>query len=120
MKITELKYDIPNFSKIYKITDFEYFFDIYNVNSIYRFNLNNSIYFDVNQDSFLYYTLTTDMHWPLISYKIYGTPRLAWLLMKINNVTAKNVFKKIPAATTLKYLDTDLVQKIINTYISNG
>ena len=37
------------------------------------------------------------MHWTLISYKIYGTTRLAWLLWKANNVQMADTFKvKMP------------------------
>ena len=50
-----------------------------------------------------------------MSYIIYGTTRLAWLLMKLNKVKAADVFAQLKAGTTVKYLTKDIVQKIIET-----
>jgi hypothetical protein len=37
--------------------------------------------------------------------------------MKINNVSTQNIFNIVPAATTIKYVDINIVKKIINSYI---
>lgn len=77
-----------------KITDFENYLNIYEKNRKYYYNLNNSIYFDVDTSRLETYTVTSNAFWPLISYKIYHTTRLAWLLCKINNVSTKDIFKQ--------------------------
>lgn len=45
MKITDIYYD----SDI-KITDFENFFDVVNVDGMYKYNLNNTMYLDIAED----------------------------------------------------------------------
>lgn len=117
MKLTDLNTIIPNYSKTFTTTDFEQFFNIYKIDNNYQFNFNSTLYLNINQDMLLFYTLVGDMHWPLISYQLYGTTRLAWLLMKINNVSTQNIFNIVPAATTIKYVDINIVKKIINSYI---
>ena len=47
------------------------------------------------------------MHWTLLSYKLYNTTHFAWLLMKINDVNTKDVFKKLRAGDIVKYLPAD-------------
>lgn len=59
------------------------------------------------------------MHWPLISYIIYGTTRLAWLLMKLNNVDVKDMFTPKCASETVKYVNKETLPqlvKVINGY----
>jgi hypothetical protein len=76
-----------------KAMDLENFFNVYaDKNGNFVYNLNNSIYFNVQKGSLDEYTLSHDMHWTLISYMLYGTTRFAWLLMKVNNITAENIF----------------------------
>lgn len=113
MKISDIKNKINNYNSVYKFTDLDNFFSIYEYNGNYNYNLNSTIYLNINESLLKKYVLTCDMYWPLISYKIYETTRLAWLLMKLNNVEAKDVFKKIKATTTIKYIDTNYVQEII-------
>lgn len=99
-----------------KVTDFENLLNIYkDSNGNYYYNLNNTIYFDVNPDSIQYYICSTDMHWTLISYKLYGTTRLAWFLMKINDVKPKDAFKVVPVTTKIKYVSTTDVQHALES-----
>lgn len=98
-----------------KVSDFENFLNVYDIDNKYIYNLNSTIHFNVNDSEFLTYITTTNAHWPLISYKIYGTTRLAWLLMKLNNVTSKNLFDILPAATKVKYIDQEIVKDILKT-----
>lgn len=95
-----------------KISDLENMFDIYldNKNN-YKYNLNNTIY--LNDLNIQYYILSTEAHWTTISYLLYGTTRLAWLLMKINNISAKDIFKKKYQGNIIKYISESNVQEII-------
>lgn len=109
MKIFELE-EVPEYLKI---TDFENFFNIYNVKENAQFNLNSTLYLNIQDNLLEKYILTHNMHWPLISYKIYGTTRLVWLLLKINNIQTKDIFKIRMAAETIKYLPIQYVQQDI-------
>lgn len=100
--------------KYLKITDFENFFDIHqDKNDRYFYNLNSTLYFDVDENSLLEYTCTINMHWTLISYKLYGTTRLAWLLWKLNNISPADIFKVKHPGEKVKYLDKQYVEGIV-------
>ena len=98
-----------------KITDLENMFDIYvdkNLNNM--FNLNKTLYIKIDKDSLPIFQCTHPMHWTLISYKIYGTTRLAWLLWKINDVSIEDSFKARQPGDIVKYLPKKLVNSIIS------
>lgn len=109
MKIYELEQS-PDYLKI---TDFENFFNIFDINGNVQYNLNSTLYFNISDDILEDYTLSTNAHWPLISYQIYGTTRLAWLLLKINKIQTKDIFKIRCAAETIKYIPIQYVQQNI-------
>lgn len=116
MKITDITQQIDNFNDVFKITDLEHMFNVYqDSNSNYKYNLNTALYIEAPDSRCSHFTVSYDCHWPLVSYNIYGTTRLAWLLMKLNDVKATNVFMKIKAGTTVKYLAKETVQNIIDT-----
>ena len=72
----------------------------------WQYNLNSTFYLiDIPDSVCNWYICPTDMHWPSISYKVYGSTRLAWLLMKLNNVKDQNVFDQVQAGTRVRYLD---------------
>ena len=53
----------------------------------WQYNLNSTFYLiDIPDSVCKWYVCPTDMHWPSISWKIYGSTRLAWFLMKLNGV----------------------------------
>ena len=98
-----------------KSSDLENLFPVFSAKlNRYMYNLNMSLYVDVDPEKLSTFTLQHDMHWPLISYHIYGTTRLAWLLQKVNNVSTKDIFKVRCAAEKIKYLEKDQVARIIN------
>lgn len=98
------------------ITDLENMFSIYaNGKQQLKYNLNQTLYLNIDESTKKIYKLKHDMYWPLISYKLYGTTHLAWLLMKVNNVPAKYIFSKIKAGANVKYIDTELVHSIVQT-----
>ncbi len=80
----------------------------------YYFNLNTTIVIEPGTEYKLY-DLKQDLAWPLVSYKLYGTTRAAWILMKINEVKFEDVFKPVKSGTKIKYLDTNQIQMIANT-----
>ena len=113
MKITDLKSQYENYYDVIKMTDLEHMFNIYeDEHNDYRYNLNTTLYVDaLSHDT---YTLNHDLQWPTVSYKLYGTTRLAWLLMKLNDVKAADVFQYVKAGQTIKYLPTNDVQQILD------
>lgn len=115
MNRTKLKdIDLDNKYEWNKISDLENMFNIYqDDDQNLKYNLNQTLYLNVNPSSLLTYTLKHQMYWPLISYKIYGTTHLAWLLMKVNRVPAKYIFSSINAGANVKYLDKDIVKNIL-------
>lgn len=116
MKINDIAKEIDNFNDVCKITDLEHLFNVYqDSKGNYKYNLNSTLYINANDSDCSYFTVTHDCHWTLVSYIIYGTTRLAWLLMKLNKVKAADVFAQLKAGTTVKYLTKDIVQKIIET-----
>lgn len=118
MKLKDIAIDIENYQNYSQIADFENFLDVcYNKKSQkMNFNLNSTVYFNIDESQYLYTTVSADLHWTIISYNIYGTTRLAWLLMKLNAVNAENTFCLVRAGTKIRYLSKELVQDIIKSY----
>lgn len=115
MKIYELPLNesesINNFLRMY---DLENIFNIYKTDdNNYIFNINNTIYFNIDEQSINTLVLDYPSHWTLISYKIYGTTRLTWLLWKLNGINKDNIWKIQDAGTKIKYLNVDIVENII-------
>jgi hypothetical protein len=107
---------IANLDSTIDITDLENFFEIYeDSQKNYRYNLNETIYINIDKSDCEEYRLTTEAFWPLISYKIYQTTRLAWLLMKINNVEGNQIFDKKKPGDIIYYLPKETVEQIIET-----
>ena len=103
MKLNEL--DIGNINGYLKITDLENIFDVFTDkrdNAV--FNLNESLYINVDPSVLPEHICSSEMHWTTLSYILYGTTRLAWLLMKINNVDAKDVFVSKKPGERIRYL----------------
>jgi hypothetical protein len=108
MKISEL--EPTNYDEIYKITDFEHFFNVVlDRRDNYVYNLNETLYMNIADDGVSYYKLTYPMQWTLISYKIYQSTRLVWFLMKLNSIGPKDVFRTLPAGSVVKYLPVETV-----------
>lgn len=98
-----------------KIVDFENFFDVYEdsntVGNPYFFNLNSTVYIEgIHTNNF---TLKHDMFWTTISHVLYGTTRLWWVLMKINDVRMDKTLDVVKAASTVKYIEKDEIRKIL-------
>lgn len=109
--------DLPIDSEVeyVTITDLENFFNVHqDEDGNYFYNMNYTMYFNGDKTRLPTFTLTHNMFWPLISYKIYGTTRLAWLLMKINNVHVSDAMRIRRAGEQIKYLPSDKVQGIVS------
>jgi len=103
MKKKDVYDNIPGY---WKTTDLENLFDInQDSREMYGFNLNENLYIDVPESAIRIYDCQyAEMHWPLISYTLYGTTRLAWLLMKLNGVKAEDTFLPKRSADPIKYI----------------
>lgn len=98
LKIKDLDY-----TDYLKVADLENMFNIFSDDEgRLLYNLNETVY--VNSGGAPEYTVTYDSQWTLISYKIYGTTRLAWLLMKLNGVELPEAFRPVKAGTAVKYI----------------
>lgn len=96
--------------------DLENFFNVYtDRKQNYFFNLNSSLYLNVDKSILSKYVLTYNMYWTTISYMIYNTTRLAWLLMKLNNVNAINLFQMKKTGDIIYYLEKTMLNEIIDT-----
>ena len=83
----------------------------------WKYNLNSTFYLvDIPDEVCQWYTCPTDMHWPSVSWKVYGSTRLAWFLMKLNNVRDLNLFDQVKAGTKIRYLDYG---QFVHTMLSN-
>lgn len=117
MKIYDIETDVEGADTFLKVTDLDNFFEVYqDKKDNYVYNLNSSIYFNFQDANNLpVFTCTHDMHWPLISYHLYDTTRLAWLLLKVNDVHPKDVFKIKHAGDKIKYIAKDHAEEIVRT-----
>jgi hypothetical protein len=94
---------------------YENFFNVYETDQGFRFfNIlkNISVFSSNNSEIEEEYTADYTDTWYSISYKVYGTLNLWWLVCLYNNVT--NPFEKIKARTLIKVLKPDLVGIVIS------
>ena len=109
--------DFKDGDKSRRITDFEHFFEVYlDRHGNYAFNLNQALYFRFDPAKLQKYQCKHDMFWPLISYNLYKTTRLAWVLMKVNNVDVDSMFKPVLAGQSVSYISKDTIQQILATF----
>lgn len=106
-KVQDFKDDVDNYSSVIRITDFEHFFNVYEDKKRGKeaYNLNATLYFSADPATLLSMTLQHTAYWPQISYMVYSTPRLAWLLMKLNGVKAGDMFKPVQTGTKVVYVN---------------
>lgn len=108
--------DTDNILKL-KVGDLDNFFSVHRDKfNRYVANLNETLYLDVPTSELNLFIPDYDIHWPLISHKIYGTTRLAWLLIKINKVTPNSIFDKVPAGMPIYYLSPGNVHVILEQF----
>lgn len=112
MKLVDL--DIDEVNSYLKITDLENLFDVFiDKRQNVVFDVNKTLYIDVDPSKLPEFVVDTPMHWTLISFKIYGTTRLAWLLWKLNRVDARTIFDAKQPGEKIKYLPKHYVDGIV-------
>ena len=83
----------------------------------WQYNLNSTFYLiDIPDEVCQWYICPTDMHWPSIAWKVYGSTRLAWFLMKLNDIRDQNIFEQVKAGTKIRYLSYG---KFVSTMLTN-
>lgn len=98
-----------------KVTDFENFFNIYVADGkYYLYDLNSTLYISFKSSNIKEFILKTDAQWPLISYLIYDTTRLWWLLCKLNNINIKNIFDIQPTGKKILYMDKHDISNLLD------
>lgn len=111
MKLIDIEQENYN-----KIVDLENLFSVYlNKKDDYFFNLNETIYVNIDKRNLKTFVVDHALDWPVISYRLLKTTRLAWLLMKLNDVKQRDIFKKILPGTIVYYPDETIVSKIAET-----
>jgi hypothetical protein len=97
-----------------KVTDLETMFSVYlDKRGNYALNLNEGLYLSFQKSKLPHMKLDHDLFWTTISYKIYGTTRLAWLLMKINDVKADQIFDIQRTGTDIYYIPKENMNRLL-------
>ena len=99
-----LKENYENIFNLYKDQDGAYFY-----------NLLQSIQVDLKKmpnSAFRVYNTKYGDTWPLISYKVYGTPNLWWAILIANEIT--NPLKRLEPGTEIKAFVEEVVSEIIS------
>ena len=104
---------LPNLSR----TRYENIFKVFKVlkdkdNSYYFYNINNKVMLPENLDDNVYSTIAISRNtaWTTLSYKLYGTIDLWWLIFLINK--PKDIFLA-RSGETYKYIKIDYLNDVI-------
>lgn len=95
-------------------TRYENIFKIYtDADGLPFYNLNKSVNFPNNLDPELFGVLRYDSatQWPILSYKLYQTIYLWWMITEANKI--QNPFILPPVGTTLRYIKPEYVQYVL-------
>lgn len=112
--INLLELNNEDINSILKITDLENEFDIYqDKRGNLVFDINRTLYINVDKSILLTFLCDCEMHWTLISYRIYGTTRLAWLLWKLNDVGPDTIFNAKNPGDQILYLPKQYVDTLV-------
>ena len=103
-----------------KYVDLENMFNIFSTKSDdYIYNLNETLYLYVPKNRLKIFRPDHEMPWTLISFKLYESPRLFWLLIRLNNVQLKDVFKLVKPGDPVYYIDKIDVETILESLIDD-
>jgi hypothetical protein len=105
--------DIVSLPKLQN-TRYENIFKIYSdIDGLMYYNLNRSINFPNNLDPSLFNTVRYDTptQWPILSYKLYQTIYLWWMITEANNI--RNPFIQPKVGSSLRYIKPEYVQYIL-------
>lgn len=105
---------LPSLSR----TRYENIFKVFKIlkdkdNSYYFYNINNKVMIPVNLDDNVYNTIeiSRDTAWTTLSYRLYGTIDLWWLIFLINK--PKDIFLA-RSGETYKYIKIDYLDDILS------
>jgi nucleoid-associated protein YgaU len=114
-----LQNDIDSLPKL-ELENFENILNIYqDINGYYYYNLLESLVFPDNlpDNYFLDYTVLYEDTWPLISYKVYGSIKLWWLIAYANKVINPITFLK--PGTVIKIPKQSVATEILSDLLTN-
>lgn len=107
------KLKISDIDQSVRFVDFENLLDIYvDSRDNYMFNLNSTVYLEGLKCKM--YKPSHDMFWTTLSYELYKTTRLWWVLMKINDVGMDRCMEPVRAAEEVKCLEDSEMQALLN------
>jgi hypothetical protein len=97
-----------NIFKMYKENDNDQFF----------YNITKKIVLpkNLNPDQFIFYPIRKSMPWTMVSFNLYSTIELWWLICLVNDI--KNPVVQPKAGTFVKALKADLVNSVLNNITS--
>jgi len=105
---------VPQLPKL-QSTRYENIFKVhFNEDNLPFYNLNRSINFPNNLDPSLYSVVVYDTptHWPIVSYKLYQTIYLWWMITEVNNI--RNPFILPEPGSTIRYIKPEYVQYVLS------
>ena len=100
---------------------YENIFKVYAKGEKYIYNILRRVDIDLNSadpSTFAEAPLQIESPWTNISYHVYGTVDLWWLIYICNKDIFKNPLQMVPGGTKLRVIKTDKLQSILNE-ISN-
>ena len=101
---------------------YENIFRVYAKDQKYIYNILRRVDIDLNSAdpaTFVEMRLKTEAPWTNISYQIYGTVDLWWLIYICNKDIFKNPLHLVPGGTMLRVIKTDKLQAILNEISSD-
>ena len=103
-------YRYENIFKIYETEEL----DIYEDKNFYMYNIVKKIHLpdDLDNSFFEYFTLNKNIPLTTISYKIYSTTYLWWLIMLVNKII--NPYKDLPVGKKIRYIKPEFVKIVID------
>lgn len=103
-------------SELTNISEYKYenLFQVYSLSSYYFYNILNRVTFpsDIDGDFFDYYTVDKSLPWTIISYNVYNTIDLWWLICALNGIENPVAFPE--RGTQLKMLKPIYVREVID------
>ena len=119
--ITELNKRRYNVDDLGLIDDeyYENIFSVYKIDRHYVYNILRKVSLpstNLNQQYFSNTIIEASVPWTTISYKVYGTIKLWWLLCAVNGVI--NPVINIEAGETLRVLKPEYISTVLSTIYS--
>jgi hypothetical protein len=119
MKIIDLNKKHNDIDELSNLSDnrYENIFNMGTNNNYFFYNIIKTIKFPEELDSsiFDYKIINQKLPYTAVSYNVYGTQNLWWLILLSNNIT--NPVDVITPGTRLKIIKSKFVKDIINTII---